>query len=388
MTQDTAGLFEPVPHQAEVAGQVMAPVSGVDPTRTPQPGGTGHPAGDHVEVISPVIDLRGLSRSFPGDPPVEALRRVDLTVQRGEYVSIVGPSGSGKSTLLHILGLLDRRVAREGPGQPAQVDHRRDHLDVVPSRVASATRLGRSRRIDAGHRCHHLASHLSLVRHRLEQAGSVLRHPCASSVVVAVGSSVGVSVASVWLPCGTSAVPTTTWSPTSSEPSIGVTSTMPPAARPVSTVTRRGSSAPSSSTSTRLSPPGPAVRAAIGMASTSPSVELTGMLTLTFAPWSVARWSSVSSSGATTTRLRLGSVAWPVASSASTPTDVTVPVTSAPSGRVITTAAPSAIRSASIVATVPAICRVAPETLITAAPAIIDPRCTFTASTRRGVADR
>jgi len=111
MTQDTAGLFEPVLHQAEVAGPVTAPVSGVDPTRTPQPGGTGHPAGDHVEVIPPVIDLRGLSRSFPGDPPVEALRRVDLTVQRGEYVSIVGPSGSGKSTLLHILGLLDRPTA-------------------------------------------------------------------------------------------------------------------------------------------------------------------------------------------------------------------------------------------------------------------------------------
>lgn len=59
----------------------------------------------------PVIDLRGLTRSFPGNPPVEALRRVDLTVQRGEYVSVIGPSGSGKSTLLHILGLLDRPTA-------------------------------------------------------------------------------------------------------------------------------------------------------------------------------------------------------------------------------------------------------------------------------------
>ena len=59
----------------------------------------------------PVIDLRGLTRSFPGNPPVEALRRVDLTVQLGEYVSVIGPSGSGKSTLLHILGLLDRPTA-------------------------------------------------------------------------------------------------------------------------------------------------------------------------------------------------------------------------------------------------------------------------------------
>ncbi|WNB87624.1 ABC transporter ATP-binding protein [Cellulomonas sp. ATA003] len=52
--------------------------------------------------------MRGVTRAFAGDPPVEALRRADLVVHPGEYVSIVGPSGSGKSTLLHILGLLDR----------------------------------------------------------------------------------------------------------------------------------------------------------------------------------------------------------------------------------------------------------------------------------------
>ncbi|QTE31582.1 ABC transporter ATP-binding protein [Pengzhenrongella sicca] len=55
-----------------------------------------------------VIELRGLTRSFPGTPPVEALRSVDLTISSGEYLSVIGPSGSGKSTLLHILGLLDR----------------------------------------------------------------------------------------------------------------------------------------------------------------------------------------------------------------------------------------------------------------------------------------
>lgn len=57
---------------------------------------------------APVIELRGLSRTFPGPSPVEALRPCDLVVAAGEYVSVVGPSGSGKSTLLHILGLLDR----------------------------------------------------------------------------------------------------------------------------------------------------------------------------------------------------------------------------------------------------------------------------------------
>lgn len=52
--------------------------------------------------------LEGLTRSFPGDPPIDVLRGLDLRVEAGDYVSIVGPSGSGKSTLLNVLGLLDR----------------------------------------------------------------------------------------------------------------------------------------------------------------------------------------------------------------------------------------------------------------------------------------
>jgi ABC-type lipoprotein export system ATPase subunit len=56
----------------------------------------------------PVVELRGVSRTFGSDPPVEALRGVDLAVQRGDAIAIVGPSGSGKSTLLNIVGCLDR----------------------------------------------------------------------------------------------------------------------------------------------------------------------------------------------------------------------------------------------------------------------------------------
>lgn len=75
----------------------MSLVELFDAPTTPEPDG---------EV--PVIELRALSRTFPGTEPVHALKSVDLRVDRGDYVSIIGPSGSGKSTLLHILGLLDR----------------------------------------------------------------------------------------------------------------------------------------------------------------------------------------------------------------------------------------------------------------------------------------
>ena len=54
-----------------------------------------------------VVELEGVTRTFPGSPPVEAVKDADLTVAAGDYVTIVGPSGSGKSTLLHILGCLD-----------------------------------------------------------------------------------------------------------------------------------------------------------------------------------------------------------------------------------------------------------------------------------------
>ena len=59
----------------------------------------------------PVVELVGVSRVFDTDPPVEALRDVDLVVSPGDYVGIIGPSGSGKSTLLNVLGLLDRPSA-------------------------------------------------------------------------------------------------------------------------------------------------------------------------------------------------------------------------------------------------------------------------------------
>lgn len=56
-----------------------------------------------------MIELNNLSRHFEvGDQTVKALDNIQLTINAGEYISIMGPSGSGKSTLLNILGLLDR----------------------------------------------------------------------------------------------------------------------------------------------------------------------------------------------------------------------------------------------------------------------------------------
>ena len=90
------------------------------------------PAGE-----SALLQLRGVTKTYlMGEITVQAVRGVDLDVQEGDYLAIIGPSGSGKSTLMHIIGCLDIPttgtytlagidVAGMGELQLAQVRNRR-----------------------------------------------------------------------------------------------------------------------------------------------------------------------------------------------------------------------------------------------------------------------
>lgn len=55
-----------------------------------------------------VLAAQNLSKTYPGAKPVVALNNVNLALERGDFVAVVGDSGSGKSTLLHILGGVDQ----------------------------------------------------------------------------------------------------------------------------------------------------------------------------------------------------------------------------------------------------------------------------------------
>lgn len=55
----------------------------------------------------PVIELKNIHKTYYAGTPLHVLKGIDLTIESGEFVSIMGASGSGKSTLLNILGILD-----------------------------------------------------------------------------------------------------------------------------------------------------------------------------------------------------------------------------------------------------------------------------------------
>ncbi|MFD5340372.1 ABC transporter ATP-binding protein [Streptomyces hawaiiensis] len=160
----------------------------------------------------PVLDLRGVGRTYPGSPPVTALHPTDLRVESGDFLAVVGPSGSGKSTLLNLFGLLDRptqgsyRLAGTDVGSLSERDRaalrgRRvgfvfQAFHLLPHRTALenvalaqlyVTRRGEARqangaralrRVGLGHRLHALPSRLSGgERQRVAIARAVVNTP-------------------------------------------------------------------------------------------------------------------------------------------------------------------------------------------------------------------
>ena len=62
-----------------------------------------------MEKNEPVIELKDITKIYKtGDEDTVALRDINLTLKKGDFLAIMGPSGSGKSTLMHIIGLLDK----------------------------------------------------------------------------------------------------------------------------------------------------------------------------------------------------------------------------------------------------------------------------------------
>ena len=74
-----------------------------------------------------MIDIHDLKKEYTEeDTPTQALRGVTFSIDKGEFVSIMGPSGSGKSTLLHILSFLDRPTGGSYKFQNKSIDDMTD----------------------------------------------------------------------------------------------------------------------------------------------------------------------------------------------------------------------------------------------------------------------
>jgi ABC-type lipoprotein export system ATPase subunit len=101
----------------------------------------------------PMVELVGIGRTYGAAAPVVALRGVNLEIEAGEWIAIVGASGSGKTTLLNIIGCLDR---------PTTGSYRLDGVDVA--RLTDKQRAGvRSREIGFVFQSFHLLAYRTVL---------------------------------------------------------------------------------------------------------------------------------------------------------------------------------------------------------------------------------
>lgn len=109
-----------------------------------------------MENREKTIELTGIIKRFYVGKPneLEILHGIDLTVYKGEFVSIVGASGSGKSTLMNIIGVLDR---------PTQGDYRLDGLDISSLKDQELSKI-RNRKIGFVFQTYNLLSRTSALK--------------------------------------------------------------------------------------------------------------------------------------------------------------------------------------------------------------------------------